>query len=99
MVCSITEHFGEQCSVRSSSKMEQKRRNIVGPRIRRLRNARDWTQEVLVARCGVAGHDITRGTLAKIEAGIRGVSDVELFVIAKVLGVKIEELFPDTFAK
>ena len=79
--------------------MEQRPRNYIGPKIRSLRNAKNWTQEVLVARCGVAGHDITRGTLAKIEAGIRGVSDVELFVIAKVLGVKIEELFPDSFAK
>jgi len=78
--------------------MEQRPYNFVGATIRRLRNAKNWTQEVLAARCGVAGCDITRGTLAKIEAEIRGISDVELFVIAQVLGVGIEELFPHGFA-
>jgi transcriptional regulator with XRE-family HTH domain len=53
------------------------------------------TQEVLSARCGVAGYEISRGTLAKIEAQIRGVTDLELFVIARVLRVGIEDLFPD----
>jgi len=76
--------------------MEQRPHNFVGATIRRLRNARNWTQDVLAARCGVAGCDITRGTLAKIEAGIRGISDVELFVIAQVLSVEIE--FPHGFA-
>ncbi len=57
------------------------------------------TQDLLAARCCVAGCDISRGTLAKIEAQIRGSSEVELFVIAKILGVKLEELFPDNFSK
>ena len=78
--------------------MEQASRNVVGATIRRLRNAQNLTQEMLAARCGVAGYEITRGTLAKIEAGIRGIADVELFVIARVLNTKIEELFPSRFA-
>jgi transcriptional regulator with XRE-family HTH domain len=78
--------------------MEQKSRNFVGSKIRQLRNAKNWTQEVLAARCGVVGYDLARGTLAKIEAEIRGISDVELFVIARVLGVNIADLFPVHFA-
>ncbi len=68
--------------------------NLVGHTIRKLRVARKWTQEILAARCNLAGCDITRGTLAKIEAEIRGVNDRELITIASVLGVSIEELFP-----
>lgn len=79
--------------------MEQRlQRNAVGAQIRKLRVALDWTQETLVARCNLAGCNITRGTLAKIESQIRGAGDVELFVIAHALGVKIEELFPKDFA-
>jgi hypothetical protein len=42
----------------------------------------------------VAGLDISRGTLAKIEARVRCVSDQELVLLAKALGVRVEELFP-----
>jgi len=70
--------------------------NLVGPTIRRLRVAHDWTQEILAARCNLVGCDITRGTLAKIEAEIRGINDRELISIASVLGVAIEDLFPQT---
>ena len=79
--------------------MEQRlKRNAVGAQIRKLRNQRNWTQEILVARCNVAGCNISRGTLAKVEAQIRGVSDVELFAIAKAFTVEIEELYPKGFA-
>jgi transcriptional regulator with XRE-family HTH domain len=79
--------------------MEQRlKRNAVGAKIRKLRNQRNWTQEILVARCNVAGCNISRGTLAKVEAQIRGVSDIELFTVAKAFAVQIEELFPKGFA-
>ena len=78
--------------------MEQRSKNAVGVQIRKLRDAKGWTQEVLAARCAVAGYEISRGTLAKIEAQIRGISDVEMFVIAKVLAVTIPDLFPKDFA-
>src|ERR1043165_2581618 len=98
ITCSKTEQFASSGRVGSSSKMEHSRQNFVGSTIRKLRSARDLTQEMLSARCGVAGYEISRGTLAKIEAEIRGITDVELFVVARVLGVKIEELFPAKFA-
>lgn len=80
--------------------MEQRKRfNAVGANIRRLRYAKHLTQEILTARCNVAGCDLSRSTLAKIEAQIRGVSDIELFAVARVLGVPIEELFPEGFAR
>lgn len=52
---------------------------------------------MLSARCGVAGYEISRGTLAKIEAQIRCITDVELFVISEALNVKMDDLFPPRF--
>lgn len=72
-------------------------RNAIGATVRRLRNERSWTQEVLAAKCEVAGCAISRGTLAKIEAQIRTATDIETFVIAQVLGVGIDALYPKGF--
>ena len=41
-----------------------------------------------------AGLDISRGTLAKIEAGVRCVSDQEALLLAQALGVEVGDLFP-----
>jgi transcriptional regulator with XRE-family HTH domain len=70
-----------------------KTQNIVGPQIRRLRNAANLTQEQLSARCGVLGWRLSRSTLAKIEAQVRCVSDAELFVLAKALRKEIDQLY------
>jgi transcriptional regulator with XRE-family HTH domain len=50
------------------------------------------TQEQLAARCQTVGWDVTRGTLAKIEAGVRRLNDAEVVVLAKCLKVGIAEL-------
>ena len=67
--------------------------NIVGAQIRRLRYQQGMTQDALAARCTRLGWDISRGTLAKIEAQVRCVSDAELLALAKALRVKIDELY------
>jgi transcriptional regulator with XRE-family HTH domain len=68
--------------------------NIIGPKIRVLREAAGLTQEQLSARCQRLGLDITRGTLAKIEAAVRSVSDFEIPFIARALSVRLEQLYP-----
>lgn len=74
--------------------MEQANQNVVGDQIRRLRARRGLTQQALSTRCIRLRCDLSRGTVAKIEAGIRRVSDLELLVIARVLRVQILDLFP-----
>ncbi len=79
--------------------MEQRKRfNAVGGIVRKLRNNAGLTQEALTAKCNVAGCDISRGTLAKIEARVRCITDIELYTIAKILKVRMEDLFPTGFA-
>ncbi len=74
--------------------MPRKDRNVVGPHVRRLRSQRDLSQAELAVRLQLAGLDWSRVALAKIEARIKKVSDAELFVLAKVLQVRMEEFFP-----
>lgn len=69
--------------------------NVVGPQVRKLRYAMGLTQEKLAARCQLAGLDISRATLAQIEARLRCVADAELFVLARVLKVTTDSLYPD----
>lgn len=64
-----------------------KPRNIVGPVVRRLRHSMGLTQADLAAKLNLDGWDLARGTLAKIEAGIRWVADFELLALARALGV------------
>ncbi len=48
--------------------------NLIGPRIRFIRESQQITQEALAARCNVLEWDISRSTLAKIEARVRRVT-------------------------
>ena len=68
--------------------------NITGSQIRKLRSQHDLSQEQFSAKCQRVGLDISRGTLAKIEAGVRCVSDQEALLLSQALGVSVSDLFP-----
>ncbi len=68
--------------------------NVTGKQVSRLRNQLGLSQDQLSAKCQRVGLDISRGTLAKIEAGIRCVSDGEALLLAQALGVGVSDLFP-----
>ena len=63
----------------------KKPRNVVGPVIRALRVKCALTQPMLVAKLNLLGWDISRETLAKIEAQFRWVADFELLQLADAL--------------
>jgi len=71
-----------------------KAQNIVGAQVRKLRYEQELTQDELAARCQRIGFDLSRGTLSKIEAGLRCVTDRELVDLAKALNVEIARLYP-----
>lgn len=73
--------------------------NVVGTQVRKLRYERGISQEILAARCGRHGWDVSRGTVAKIEARIRCVSDNELLILARVLNVPLDQLYPPSIRK
>lgn len=70
------------------------KQNLVGPQVRRLRMAAELSQEALAAKLQIAGWDLSRGGLSKIEAGLRRVNDAELWVLANVLACPLTDLFP-----
>lgn len=66
--------------------------NIVGPKVKQIREAKSLTQEELTARCNLMKWGISRGTLAKIEARVRRVTDEEVVLLAKALNVGVSDL-------
>ena len=64
-------------------------RNILGPGIRRIREERGWSQEDLARRLQLAGWDVDRTLIARIELRTRCITDMELLALAKTLGVKL----------
>jgi transcriptional regulator with XRE-family HTH domain len=70
--------------------------NIIGKNIKRIREDKEWTQEVFVAKCHLIQWKITRSTLAKIEANVRRVTDIEVKLFAQVLKTSIDELFSES---
>ena len=73
--------------------------NVVGLLIRKMRRRFGLTQEQLSVQCQVRGLNLSRGTLAKIEARVRFVKACELFVIAKVLKLPMEHFYPEGFGR
>jgi transcriptional regulator with XRE-family HTH domain len=74
----------------------QKRKNITGAAIQRIRMAADpkITQDDLVGRLARLGVQVNQSQVAKIESGERPVPDYELAAIAKALRVSVQLLFP-----
>jgi transcriptional regulator with XRE-family HTH domain len=73
--------------------------NVVGPQIRKARCRLNLSQEQFAARCQMAGLDISRSTLAQIEIRFRYICDEELFIIASLLGVATDDLYPPLIKK
>lgn len=68
-------------------------KNLVGKNIERLRKERGIKQKDFIAQIQVYGCDMNPTSYSKLEGQVRSVTDRELFVISKLLGVTIEELF------
>ena len=68
------------------------KKNICGNRIHQIRTTKRISQTDLAARMQINGVTIEREAISKIETGDRFVTDYELMVFAKVLGVSIDWL-------
>lgn len=67
--------------------------NVIGPKVRQVRESQGMTQEALAARCSILNWTISRGTLAKIEAQVRRVTDEEVALLASALNVDVGQLY------
>ena len=70
-------------------------KNISGAKIEKIRKQHNMSQSTLVAKMQLLGVDINPSSLSKLEGQTRMASDIELFAIAKILGVTIDSLIND----
>ena len=68
-------------------------KNLVGKTIEQLRKEKGIKQKDFIAQIQIMGCDINPTSYSKLEGQIRSATDRELYVIAKILDVPIEELF------
>ena len=67
--------------------------NIIGGNVKKYRKARKMSQQMLSNKLELLGVYVCRGSISRIEDYSRTVTDIELFAIAEVLNLSIEELF------
>ncbi len=67
--------------------------NLIGKNLRTIRSKQKMSQQTLSNKLELLGVYVCRGSISRIEDYSRTVTDIELSAIAKVLNVKIEELF------
>lgn len=67
--------------------------NMVGKNIEKLRKEREIKQKDFIAKIQTMGCDMNPTSYSKLEGQIRSATDKEIYAIAKLLGVKMEELF------
>jgi len=73
--------------------IDTEEKNLIGENVRRLRIEKKMSQQILSDKLETLGVYICRGSVSRIEDKSRTVTDIELYGLAHILGVPIEELF------
>lgn len=76
-----------------SRKQEYGNRNMVGRNIELLRKQKNISQKDFISKIQVMGIDINPTSYSKLEGQLRLATDKEIYVIAKILEVSVDELF------
>ena len=67
-------------------------KNIIGERVKELRNAKNLSQKALAEQLQLAGYEISDLTILRIEQGTRFVPDYEVVAIAAFFHVSCDYL-------
>lgn len=70
----------------------KKPKNAVGPQLMRLRSRLGLSQAALATKFQVAGWDVSRDIIARIELQTRCVTDIELITLSRILRVPVDGL-------
>lgn len=73
--------------------IDSDKKNLVGRKVKQLRKKRNLTQQELSAKLETMAIYICRGSISRIEDQSRTVTDIELYGLAEVLSVSLDELF------
>ncbi|MBP3700866.1 MAG: helix-turn-helix transcriptional regulator [Lachnospiraceae bacterium] len=74
------------------NKTDNGRNNLCGEKISQLRKKMEISQRALADRLQIAGLDIDKNAIQRIEAGKRFVTDIELKTLSNVLEVDVNYL-------
>src|SRR5438132_3317978 len=67
-------------------------RNALGLQIRRLREEKNWSQSDFARELQLAGWDVERSVITKIELRRRCITDYELLLMLRTLGVTLSSV-------
>ena len=76
-------------------KQEYGEANMIGRNVEQLRKAKNIKQKDFISQLQVLGLDINPTSYSKLEGQVRSATDKEVYIIAKVLNVRMEELFEE----
>ena len=77
------------------NKTKDGKNNLCGLRVTVLRKERKWSQRMLADKLQLAGLDLDKNAIQRIEAGLRFVTDIELLALSRVLEVPLTDLLPN----
>ena len=75
--------------------VDGEKKNLIGGNLKALRTKFKMSQQQLSYKLELLGVYVCRGSVSRIEDYSRTVTDIELFAIAKVLGVEPGELYKE----
>ena len=75
--------------------IDGEKKNLIGANLKRIRTKLKISQQNLSNKLELLGVYICRGSVSRIEDFSRTVTDIELFALAKALGVDIKELYDE----
>lgn len=71
--------------------------NMIGKQVKKIRKERKMNQLTLSNKLELMGVYVCRGSISRIEDQSRTVTDIELFAIANVLKVDVNDLIDKEF--
>lgn len=69
--------------------------NVIGNKVRKYREANNWSLTQLSNELMFIGLDIPKSSLTNIETGKRIVKEYEFYALCKIFGVTMEEMLSD----
>ena len=69
--------------------------NIIGSKVKQFRKKNRMSPQKLSNKLELMGVYVCRGSVSRIEDWSRTVTDIELYALAKVFGVSVDDMFDD----
>ena len=76
-----------------TNKTSDGRNNICGKNVAKFRKGMGISQRELSDKLQLAGLDVYKNAVQRMESGQRFITDIEIIYLAKALGVTLSELF------